>query len=131
MATQTRDAAIVGIYEYPLRKAPGVTPLQIKAESAAKALARRSAKQTAEIYEEIRAAIDTIGKRDKYDLIVKVESPQLESSERLPAISQMIYHRPILYHDDALDLTDEVLQLLDEAWAKKKKAGGGGKKNGK
>jgi acetyl-CoA C-acetyltransferase len=38
MATQTRDAAIVGIYEYPLRKAPGVTPLQIKAESAAKAL---------------------------------------------------------------------------------------------
>ncbi|MEX2081551.1 MAG: hypothetical protein WEC33_08025 [Dehalococcoidia bacterium] len=39
MATQTRDAAIVGIHEYPLRKAPGVTPLQIKAESAARALA--------------------------------------------------------------------------------------------
>ncbi len=39
MATQVRDAAIVGIHEYPLRKAPGVTPLQIKAESAAKALA--------------------------------------------------------------------------------------------
>ncbi|MCH8007797.1 MAG: hypothetical protein IIC91_02930 [Chloroflexi bacterium] len=38
MPTQTRDAAIVGIYEYPLRKAPGITPLQIKAESAAKAL---------------------------------------------------------------------------------------------
>jgi acetyl-CoA C-acetyltransferase len=39
MVSQRRDAAIVGIYEYPLRKAPGVTPLQIKAESAAKALA--------------------------------------------------------------------------------------------
>jgi acetyl-CoA C-acetyltransferase len=38
MASQKRDAAIVGIYEYPKRKAPGVTPLQIKAESAAKAL---------------------------------------------------------------------------------------------
>ena len=38
MPTQTRDAAIVGIYEYPLRKAPGITPLQIKAESAGKAL---------------------------------------------------------------------------------------------
>ncbi|MCH7698539.1 MAG: hypothetical protein IH865_06350 [Chloroflexi bacterium] len=38
MPTQTRDAAIVGIYEYPLRKAPGISPLQIKAESAAKAL---------------------------------------------------------------------------------------------
>ncbi len=38
MVSQQRDAAIVGIYEYPLRKAPGVTPLQIKAESAARAL---------------------------------------------------------------------------------------------
>jgi acetyl-CoA C-acetyltransferase len=36
---QRRDAAIVGIYEYPLRVAPGVSALQIKAESAAKALA--------------------------------------------------------------------------------------------
>jgi acetyl-CoA C-acetyltransferase len=35
---QRRDAAIVGIHEYPLRVAPGVTPLQIKAESAARAL---------------------------------------------------------------------------------------------
>ena len=31
MVSQARDAAIVGIYEYPKRKAPGVTPLQIKA----------------------------------------------------------------------------------------------------
>jgi acetyl-CoA C-acetyltransferase len=35
---QQRDAAIVGIYEYPLRVAPGVSSLQIKAESASKAL---------------------------------------------------------------------------------------------
>ena len=34
---QRREAAIVGIYEYPLRVAPGISPLQIKAESAAKA----------------------------------------------------------------------------------------------
>ena len=38
MVSQRRDAAIVGIYEYPKRKAPGVTPLQIKAECAARAL---------------------------------------------------------------------------------------------
>jgi acetyl-CoA C-acetyltransferase len=35
---QQREAAIVGIHEYPLRVAPGVSPLQIKAASAAKAL---------------------------------------------------------------------------------------------
>jgi acetyl-CoA C-acetyltransferase len=38
MVSQVRDAAIVGIHEYPRRKAPGVSPLQIKAECAAKAL---------------------------------------------------------------------------------------------
>ncbi len=38
MVSQKRDAAIVGIYEYPKRKAPGVTPLQIKADSALHAL---------------------------------------------------------------------------------------------
>jgi acetyl-CoA C-acetyltransferase len=35
---QRRDAAIVGIYEYPLRKVYGLTALQIKSESALKAL---------------------------------------------------------------------------------------------
>jgi acetyl-CoA C-acetyltransferase len=38
MVSQKRDAAIVGIYEYPKRKAPGITPLQIKAECAERAL---------------------------------------------------------------------------------------------
>lgn len=36
--TQRREAAIVGIYEYPLRVAPDVNSLQIKAECAGKAL---------------------------------------------------------------------------------------------
>ena len=35
---QRRDAAIVGIYEYPLRKVNGITALDIKAESARQAL---------------------------------------------------------------------------------------------
>ena len=35
---QTTEAAIVGIHEYPLRVAPGVSALQIKAASASKAL---------------------------------------------------------------------------------------------
>ncbi len=39
MATQQRDAAIVGIHEYPSRDVEGeVTPLDIKADSAARAL---------------------------------------------------------------------------------------------
>jgi len=38
MTSQARDAAIVGIYEYPKRKVDGLSPLQIKAESAARAL---------------------------------------------------------------------------------------------
>ena len=38
MPTQTRDAAIVGCYEYPLRKVEGLSSLQIKAECAIRAL---------------------------------------------------------------------------------------------
>ena len=38
MATQQRDAAIVGIYEYPRRKVDGLSALQIRAECAARAL---------------------------------------------------------------------------------------------
>ena len=41
MAAQSRDAAIVGIHEYPSRDVEGeVSPLQIKAESAAPELVR-------------------------------------------------------------------------------------------
>ena len=40
MPSQQRDAAIVGIHEYPSRDVEGrVSPLQIKAECAARALA--------------------------------------------------------------------------------------------
>lgn len=39
MALRERDAAIVGIHEYPSRRIPGMTPLQIKAASAERALA--------------------------------------------------------------------------------------------
>ena len=38
MATQQRDAAIVGVYEYPLRKVEELSTLQIKAECAVRAL---------------------------------------------------------------------------------------------
>ncbi len=38
MAPAERDAAIVGVHEYPLRKVEGLGALQIKAESAARAL---------------------------------------------------------------------------------------------
>ena len=39
MASQERQAAIVGIHEYPLRVAPDVTAMQIKIESVRRALA--------------------------------------------------------------------------------------------
>src|SRR5579875_3711755 len=38
MALKERDAAIVGIHEFPLRRVEGMTPVQIKAASAQKAL---------------------------------------------------------------------------------------------
>ena len=37
--TQERTAAIVGVYEYPLRVAPGISAMEVKIESIAQALA--------------------------------------------------------------------------------------------
>jgi acetyl-CoA C-acetyltransferase len=53
MPAQARDAAIVGIYEYPLRKVEELSPLQIKAECAVRALedAGLSFKDVDAIYE--------------------------------------------------------------------------------
>jgi acetyl-CoA C-acetyltransferase len=53
---QQRDAAIVGMYEYPLRVAPGVSSLQIKAESASKAI-----EDAGLTWEEVDAIYDTGG----------------------------------------------------------------------
>ena len=54
MANQTRDAAIVGIHEYPLRVAPGRSAMQIKAESISAALADSGLKLS-----EVDAVYDT------------------------------------------------------------------------
>src|SRR5256885_10925548 len=53
---QRRDAAIVGIHEYPLRVAPGVSSLQIKAASAAAALAEAGLR-----WSDVDALYDTAG----------------------------------------------------------------------
>src|SRR5438128_10433482 len=53
---QRRDAAIVGIHEYPLRVAPGVSSLQIKAASAAAALADAALR-----WSDVDALYDTAG----------------------------------------------------------------------
>ena len=53
---QRREAAIVGINEYPLRVAPGVSSLQIKADCAAKALADAGLK-----WSDVDAVYDTGG----------------------------------------------------------------------
>lgn len=74
-----------------------------------------------EIYNEIRRVVDVIGKEQKYDLILRMEEPELEK-EDLPTLPQQIASRVVLYHHEGVDLTPLVVERLNQEWKKGKAA---------
>ena len=89
---QRRDAAIVGIYEYPLRVAPGVSALQIKAESAATALADAGLS-----WQDVDAVYDTGGDQSIGGLgIAEYLASSLASSTPLMSVGVPSSFRPIM-----------------------------------
>ena len=79
-----------------------------------------------EVYNKIREAVDKVGKDGKYDLIVRIEAPQLEESDP-ESPTQRINSRVVLFHNEAADITDAVLKVLNADYAKEKAAKGGSK----
>jgi Skp family chaperone for outer membrane proteins len=74
-----------------------------------------------EIYNEIRRVVDILGKEQKYDLILRMEEPELEK-EDLPTLTQQIASRVVLYHHEGVDLTPLVVERLNQEWRKGKAA---------
>ncbi len=73
-----------------------------------------------EVYTEIRRVIDIYGREHKFDLILRVEEAQLEEDSPT-TVSQQINQRVVLYHGAALDVTKDVLALLNAEHKKKPK----------
>jgi Skp family chaperone for outer membrane proteins len=79
-----------------------------------------------EVYNHIRKAVDVVGKAGNYDLVLRVDSPMLEESDP-ESPTQRINSRVVLFHNQGVDITEEVLKILNAEYAKEKAAKGGGK----
>ena len=82
-----------------------------------------------EIYNEIRRVVGLIAQEQKYDLILRIESPTLSDQQDPENVTQRINNRVVLYSHESVDITSIVVERLN-AEHKKQKAGGGDKKDG-
>jgi Skp family chaperone for outer membrane proteins len=83
-----------------------------------------------EIYNEIRRVVALIAQEQKFDLILRVESPGLSDQQDPENVTQRINNRVVLYSHESVDITTSVLERLNAEY-KKQKAAGGDKKDGK
>jgi Skp family chaperone for outer membrane proteins len=83
-----------------------------------------------EIYNEIRRVVGLIAQEQKYDLILRIESPSLAEADPEP-VTQRINSRVVLYSHDNVDITTLVVDRLNSEFKKNKAAGGGEKKEEK
>ena len=82
-----------------------------------------------EIYNEIRRVVGLIAQEQKYDLILRIESPTLSDQQDPENVTQRINNRVVLYSHESVDITSIVVERLN-AEHKKQKAAGGDKKEG-
>lgn len=75
-----------------------------------------------EIYNEIRRVVDMIAKEQKFDLVLRVEAPQLEEDTRETPTAQ-IASRVVLFHHENVDITNDVVKRLNDEYKKQKAAG--------
>src|SRR5262245_18934281 len=75
-----------------------------------------------EVYNEIRRVVTLVASEGKYDIVMRVEEPQLDDDSPEMAI-QRINYRVVLYAGDRFDITKKVIERLNQEYAKKK--GGG------
>jgi Skp family chaperone for outer membrane proteins len=79
-----------------------------------------------EVYNKVRDAVDKVGKEGKFDLILRIEAPQLDENDP-ESPTQRINSRVVLFSNESVDITDVVLKALNADYAKEKAAKGGGK----
>ena len=83
-----------------------------------------------EIYNEVRRVVGLIALEQKYDLILRVESPTLDDQQDPENVTQRINNRVVLYSHESVDLTAVVVERLNSEYKKAKASGGGEKKEG-
>lgn len=74
------------------------------------------------VYNEIRRVVNLYGKDRGFDLILRVEEPQLEDDDNPQSVSLRIQSRVVFYYADGVDITNDVIKLLNQEYQKQKAA---------
>lgn len=72
------------------------------------------------LYKEVCKEVEAIGKREQYDLIIKKEEPELQSG----GISELQFKvgiKTVLYHSEAVDITNKVIDNLNKKYSEASK----------
>ncbi|MBM4054777.1 MAG: OmpH family outer membrane protein [Planctomycetes bacterium] len=91
--------------------------LESYAKVAEKSLMRKYKESFERLYSEVLKEIEAIGKQNRYDLIIKKEEAELQSG----GISEMQFKvgiKTVLYHSDAVDITNQVIDSLNKKYSK-------------
>ncbi|MCF6150100.1 MAG: OmpH family outer membrane protein [Candidatus Kuenenia sp.] len=91
--------------------------LESYAKVAEKSLMRKYKESFELLYSEVLKEIEAIGRQNRYDLIIKKEEAELQSG----GISEMQFKvgiKTVLYHSDAVDITNQVINLLNKKYSK-------------
>ena len=90
--------------------------LESYAKFAEKSLAKKYKDYFESLYTEVCKEVEDIGKREQYDLIIKKEEPELQSS----GISELQFKvgiKTVLYNSDSVDITSRVIDNLNKRFS--------------
>ncbi len=71
------------------------------------------------IYQEVVQKVEKIGEQEGFDLIIKNEEADLKSNE-ISDLQFKIGIRTVLYHSDSVDITFDVVDILNASYSKEK-----------
>lgn len=90
--------------------------LESYAKFAEKSLLKKYKDYFGSLYTEVCKEVETIGRREQYDLIIKKEEPELQGG----GISELQFKvgiKTVLYHADSVDMTNQVINSLNKKYS--------------
>ena len=91
--------------------------LQIEDEVARKNLTKAEKDFYEELFQDINAVVEEVGKKEGFDLILKKEDVDTKSAD-LVELRLKIGIGTVLYFSNALDVTDKVVESLNRRYKK-------------
>ncbi len=89
------------------------------AKFAERQLLRRYKEFFETVYDAVVKGVETIGKKEGFDLIIKKEEPELKSGQ-ISDLQFKIGIRTVLYHSKSVDITSKVIEDLNAQYLKEK-----------